>query len=175
MLATLVSASIAVGLFGAAATAEKAEVHPAPAPHAAFDKLKALLGDWQAPMPEGKTATVSYRLASNGTVIVETMNGGTKDEMISVYHRDKDGLQMTHFCSMGNQPRLRAAKWDGDKLAFRFVDVTNADAKKGGFIDGLTIVMKDADHVDAIWTSKDPAGKTQPWAFNLTRVKASGM
>ena len=51
-----------------------------------FDKLKQLIGDWEGTMkkPTGETidVTLSYKLVSNGSVIVETsVEDGT--EMIS--------------------------------------------------------------------------------------------
>ena len=117
------------------------------------------------------TSTVSYKLASNGTVLVETISGGTDYEMITVYHPDKDGVMLTHYCAAGNQPRMRAKKLADDKLAFDFVDVSGADAKKGGFMRSLAVTFKDADHYTAVWTNDDGGGKTSPFAFELSRVK----
>ena len=31
-------------------------------------------------------------------------------EMITMYHPDGDGLALTHYCMLGNQPRMKASK-----------------------------------------------------------------
>ena len=65
-----------------------------------FDKLKKLVGDWEGKMKKstGETidVTLSYKLVSNGSVIVETsVENGT--EMISTY-KDRFGkLTATHY------------------------------------------------------------------------------
>ena len=138
--------------------------------NAAFDRMKTLVGDWTATTPMG-TSTVSYKLASNGTVLVETISGGTDYEMITIYHPEKDGVMLTHYCAAGNQPRMRAKKLAGDKLAFDFVDVSGADAKKGGFMRSLAVTFKDTDHYTAVWTNDDGGGKTSPFTFELSRAK----
>ena len=44
---------------------------------------------------------------------------GTPMEMLTVYHMQGKDLVATHYCVLGNQPRLKAAKRvDDDTLAF---------------------------------------------------------
>jgi hypothetical protein len=111
---------------------------------AVFEQLKAMAGAWEGTGGEGKEAfpaTVSYRLASGGTVVEETLGAGTPYEMVSMYHLDGNELVMTHFCSSGNQPRLRldrAASRPGE-LRFTFVGGTNMDPAKDSHIHGLTM------------------------------------
>ena len=178
MLTTILSLVMLAGTPAAAAPAANASAdakmehhdHGPAKSNAAFDKMKTLVGDWTATTPMG-TSTINYKMASNGTVLVETISGGTDNEMITVYHPEADGVMLTHYCAAGNQPRMRAKKLDGDKLAFDFVDVTGADAKKGGFMRSLTVSFKDADHVTTVWTNDDGGGKTSPFQFELTRAK----
>ena len=83
-----------------------------------FERLKALAGRWESemPMPGGggsegnkgamnKVAT-EYRVAANGSVIVERNFPDTPKEMISVYHDRGGKLWMTHYCALGNQPQM---------------------------------------------------------------------
>ena len=178
MLNTILSLALLAGAPATSAPAANAKTdakmehheHGPAKTNAAFDKMKTLVGDWTATTPMG-TSTVNYKLASNGTVLVETISGGTDYEMITVYHPDKDGVMLTHYCAAGNQPRMRAKKFDGDKLAFDFVDVTQADAKKGGFMRSLAVTFKDADHYTAVWTNDDGGGRTSPFTFELSRAK----
>ena len=71
-----------------------------------FEKLKTLVGTWESPMEGGKSFTVTYRLVSNGTVLMEESG---MEEMVTMYHPDGDSVMLTHYCAGNNQPRMRAA------------------------------------------------------------------
>jgi hypothetical protein len=103
-------------------TASVAQAEPA-----AFAKLKALVGNWEAEVSPGKKVKVSYRLVANDTVLVQTWATTTSKETMTMFHPDGDGVILTHYCFQGNQPRLRFdAKASTDKrLVFTFADVTN--------------------------------------------------
>jgi len=74
-----------------------------------FDELKKLEGQWSSDSKE-HAADVTYKLSSGGSVLMETMAMANHAEMITMYHPDGDGLALTHYCMLGNQPRMRAAK-----------------------------------------------------------------
>jgi hypothetical protein len=139
-----------------------------PTPSPAFDKLKALVGEWKT---DGEQpTTVTYKLASNESALIETMMPGTPHEMITVYHRDNDKVAMTHYCAGGNQPHMAAKKLDGEKLKFDLVRVGNIpNPKTAEFMSGLTITFKDGDHVTQEWLFKKGT-KTEPKKFELTRA-----
>jgi len=46
---------------------------------------------------------VTYRVASAGSVVQETLFPGTPHEMISMYHLVDGELVLTHYCAMANQ------------------------------------------------------------------------
>ena len=75
-----------------------------------FAKLKKLAGDWTHKDDKtGKeTVTLRYRVISGGTAVEEEMLPGSPYSMTSIYTLDNGNLVMTHFCSMGNQPHLKA-------------------------------------------------------------------
>jgi hypothetical protein len=75
-----------------------------------FAKLKKLAGDWTHKDDKtGKeTVTLRYRVISGGTAVEEEMLPGSPYSMTSIYTLDNGSLVMTHFCSMGNQPHLKA-------------------------------------------------------------------
>jgi hypothetical protein len=80
---------------------------------AAFERLKTLAGTWQGQAghgPADQAATVTYRVASGGSVVEETLFPGTPHEMISMYHLVDGQLVMTHYCAMANQPRMRSTR-----------------------------------------------------------------
>ena len=93
---------------------------------AAFTQLQTLVGEWEGKTEAGRVLKVSYRLTANGTVLVETWTLGPQRESLTLYHMDNESLIATHYCLIGNQPRLRLK--DGGKpslLTFEFVSATN--------------------------------------------------
>ena len=132
----------------------------------AFAKLKSLVGTWSFTDEAGKTATMSYELQAKGTVLIENSGG-----MITVFHLDGESLLLTHYCMVGNQPRLRATRFtDADSLRFDFLDVTNHKPDLG-VISGLTFKWVDVDHVNASWDYLTAKGVLGTAKFELTRVK----
>jgi hypothetical protein len=93
---------------------------------AAFTQLQTLVGEWEGKTEAGRVLKVSYRLTAAGTVLVETWTLGPQRESLTLYHMDNESLLATHYCPVGNQPRLRLK--DGGKpslLTFEFVSATN--------------------------------------------------
>ena len=139
-----------------------------------FDKLKSLVGTWQGKDEEGKPVTITYKMVSAGTSLMETLDmGENKEAMITMYHADGDKLMMTHYCSMGNQPRMRAAglSKDGQKLAFKFFDVTNVASPKDSHMRGLVFTFKDADHFSQEWMMRMEGKTDHPSVFEFERAK----
>ena len=94
----------------AAQQASPAAAAQASDPRATFERLKSLAGTWEGQAGDEKStppATVVYRVASGGTVVQETLFPGTPHEMISMYHMADGNLVMTHYCAVGNQPRMK--------------------------------------------------------------------
>lgn len=138
----------------------------------AFDKLKELVGDWQGKSTDGAERKVTYRLASGGSTVIETLTPAGEPEMVSVYHRDGDSLLLAHYCSVGNQPRMRAEVPAGEvkTLDFKFVDATNLKQPTEGHIHHVTIRFQDKDHVSVSWTWRQ-SGKDDVQTVNLERKK----
>lgn len=133
-----------------------------------FDRMKTLVGQWESTGPEGK-ARIAFQLISNGTALMETTGAGSEN-MVTIYHPDGDGVLMTHYCSAGNQPRMRAQKSGGDSITFQFVDVSNLKGSKDGYMRRVVIRFQDADHVIEEWTWKE-TGQERTSVFHLQRVK----
>jgi len=141
--------------------------------NAAWEKMKSLVGDWQGTMAEGDQrvpVSVSYRLVSKGTSLMETMTAPEETDMVTMYVPDGDKIVMTHYCSEGNQPRMRAAAPGGDvkKLDFRFVDATNLSSPDAMHMRNLVVTFQDANHFKQEWTHHAP-GKDQTGVFEYTR------
>ena len=63
---------------------------------------------------------ISYKVVSGGSALMETIREPNGTEMVTGFHPDGDRLLMTHYCSLGNQPRMRADGLSdgGKKVAF---------------------------------------------------------
>jgi len=124
-------------------------------PRAAFEQLKALAGQWQGHVstPDGPAATVVYELTGNGSAVMEKLFPGTPHEMLSVYFMDGKDLVLTHYCAMGNQPRMKLVKASANPttLTFDFVGGTNMDAAKDTHIHSGVVRILAPDRMEADW------------------------
>jgi hypothetical protein len=157
-------------LFAVAVPLRQVQADNATAPD--FGPLASLVGDWQGKDPEGKPMAVSYHWTGGGTSLVETMTKAQKPLMMTMYHADKGGLMLTHYCKLGNQPRMRADMpgSDAKTLAFNFIDVTNLANPTDPHMHNVSFNFQDQDHFTQEWMlSKD--GKELPHRFEFTRVK----
>ena len=139
-----------------------------------FDKLKLLVGTWKGKTEDGKDVTVSYKVVSAGTSIMETLDmAENKEAMVTMYHADGNKLMMTHYCSMGNQPRMRTAglSKDGNTLAFSFVDISNTSSKDDSYMKKLVFTFKDDDHFSQEWTMHMKGNQSHPSTFQFERAK----
>ena len=137
-----------------------------------FGPLASLVGEWHGKDPDGKPMTASYQWTGGGTSLVETMMKADKPVMTTMYHADKGGLMLTHYCKLGNQPRMRADKPNGNAkmLGFNFVDITNLANPTDPHMHKVSFTFQDQDHFTQEWMlSKD--GKELPHRFEFTRVK----
>ncbi len=147
------------------ATLASAQEHHAAKPHALFDRLRPLVGTWEATVGGQKVRT-SYAMAAAGSAMIENLMPETEG-MIDMIHPDGDGLMMTHYCAGANQPRYRATKFEGNSIDFRFHDGTNLGTS---YMAGVKLTLVDADHLDQEWTNRT-AGKDTVAVFAFTRVK----
>lgn len=89
-----------------------------------FESLKLLVGKWRH---ESKNEVIDYSLISRDSALVE--NWSWPDRGVSgmtVYHMDGDKLMATHYCPVGNQPRLIFdSTTDDGKHVFNFDSATN--------------------------------------------------
>lgn len=138
---------------------------------AAFARLKALAGDWQADSLKGP-AHVRYELIAGGSVLLEHISMPGHDEMLTAYHLDGDKLVLTHYCMAGNQPHMVAQRFDSDagQIDFAFAGGTNLSAGPG-HMQSTRFHLISADRFDAAWNflQNDKTSFTED--FHYTRVK----
>ena len=157
--------------FGMALALAMLAVAPAPgagATPAEWKRMKSLVGAWKG-TAEGKPVAVTYALVSNGSALMETLDGDHDTTMITMYAPDGASLLATHYCAAGNQPRMRATgSPDGRSLAFEFVDVSGQGTE---VMRRLVVTFVDPDHFRQTWTSRAADGKEHSSVFEYTRVK----
>jgi hypothetical protein len=143
-----------------------------PQAEAAFAQLRTLVGTWDmaSTTPGGRSYKdkVVYRMASGGSVLFEEI--GPSASMLTTYHLDKGSLVLTHYCTVGNQPRmrLRSVADAGRTLAFEIYDITNLASPEAYHSTNLIVSFVDQNRVQLAYTGKS-AGKEQKAVFDLTR------
>lgn len=140
----------------------------APDAQQSFDQLKALAGNWEAKVGDNMV-DVSFKVLGNGSSLMSEITTHGED-MISMFHMDKDRLLLTHYCAAGNQPRMVATSSpDGKTLSFDFIDGTNILPTQIGHMQRLVLTMTDADHHSERWILKTADGKEMVENFELHR------
>lgn len=137
---------------------------------AGLDQLKTLVGDWEGKGMDGGIATVSYRLTSGGSALVETMRPASGEEMVTIYHADGNSIVLTHYCMLNNQPRMRATNAAEKEIQFKLADVSNLPDRAAPHMSQLTMVFEDADHITQNWTMSS-GGKDEVHSFHFARKK----
>jgi hypothetical protein len=124
---------------------------PARPSNAGLEKMKKLAGTWVAASENGTPTdqVISIiKVTSGGSAVHETHFPGQPMEMMSVYTADGPDVLLTHYCVLGNQPRLKTeGKAPANQLAFHFVGGDNLDPKKDKHMHEITITIVDNDHI----------------------------
>jgi hypothetical protein len=139
-----------------------------------FDQLKSLTGSCEGKASEGNTVQVFFRETAGGSALMSEIHGHGSDNMISMVHLDgPNRLFLTHYCSIGNQPRMTAsASPDGITITFDFLDVTNLSAPDAGHMQHVVFTIVDANHHTELWTFNDH-GKEIKELFDLHRSEVA--
>ncbi len=102
--------------------------------------------------------------------MIDTFAPGQPYEMFSVYHMNGDELLMTHYCAMGNQPKMKAdEQTDDKKLSFSCDGVSNVKSHDDPHMHGLTVTFEDDDHFVAAWDLFGGGKVTQTHTFSFQR------
>jgi hypothetical protein len=103
---------------------------------------------------------------------METLFPGSPHEMRSVYFLDGGELVLTHYCAMGNQPRMKLSPASTDRtLVFDFAGGTNVDPAKDVHVHSGKIQLAGPDALEAEWTVWGGGKQTGANRFVLARKK----
>lgn len=157
MVRRFLMAMVLVGAASFSAADDKQATLPVAASNAGFEKMKTLVGTWVKADDKGQPSeeVVSViKLTAGGSAIQETLFPGQPMEMISMYTADGNDLVMTHYCVIGNQPRMRAvAATVGDELKFEFDGGANLNPQKDKHMHSATLKFLDDDRIELAGTA----------------------
>src|SRR5262245_4422836 len=113
---------------------EKKSKASKPAAQPSLEGMKKVEGTWvmadEDGQATGEEASV-VRVRAAGSAFHETLFPGQPHEMVSIYHRDGADLVMTHYCALGNQPRMKAdPSSPPNQIRFLFAGGSNLDPAK---------------------------------------------
>jgi hypothetical protein len=128
-----------------------------PKASATLERIKKLEGTWTIPASENMPAmNITFKPTAGGTAVIETMFAGTPKEMINMYTADGDRIVLTHYCALGQQPRMTQSATDDKSIKFECAP----DAAGSG-----NIKSRDDGHMDAVALSVDGDKLTEDWTF----------
>lgn len=140
-----------------------------------FEQMKKLVGNWEGSgmlNEEGSPAIISYKLTAADSVIMETLFGGTPGEMITMYHLDGEDLMLTHYCSVRNQPRMKAKHSANTNIIdFAFIDGTNMNSKVDPHMHNVKFNFLEDNRVETTWTMYSEGSEQNQMKFHMHRVK----
>lgn len=141
---------------------------------ALLDRVKSLAGEWESKDEQGNwNVTNIYTVSSNGSAVREVMFPGTSHEMTNMYTMDGPSLVVTHYCAMGNQPKMRCTAATANTIPFEFDTVSNLRSSDEMYMGSLTLVFVDNNTLQQQWKSykQDVVQKDHCPTFELRRKK----
>jgi hypothetical protein len=139
-----------------------------------LETMKKLVGTWQGTAkmgPQTIPVTIVYESTAGGTALIEKLFPGTPHEMTSVYTAEGDKVVMTHYCALGNHPKMALKKADPKSLAFEMAGTDGLASAKEPHMHAMSLSWVDADHIRETWTSFENGVKKEDKAFDLARKK----
>lgn len=140
----------------------------------AFERLKAMEGEWidlTGVFGTKGAVVATYKVTGGGNTVIETFPVNTPHEMTTLYHRDGSHLVLTHYCSGGTQPRMRAKEITGNVLEFAFDGGTNIDAAKTSHMHNVRWEFVSKDEIKADWQNWSSGKPDHVGAMHIARKK----
>jgi hypothetical protein len=170
LLAALIAASAA--LQAADSKSNPSSSNPSSSADSAFARLKTLVGEWEGTTSSGKVH-LSYELVSGGTALLERESSENMPSMVTLYYVDGGRLLLTHYCMIGNQPRMQAKALNPDtgEMDFQFLDATNLASPAAGHMHNAKIRIVDNNHLSSEWQFYENGKPKMSESAQYTRVQ----
>lgn len=119
---------------------------------------------------EEEQLSLIYRTVSGGTAVEERIFANSPKEMVTIYHgTGNDGILMTHYCMLGNQPRLQLGNTNGKTFDFQFVDGVSIEREKTGHMGGMKMTILDENTFQQEWAYYEDGEVKNISKFTFTR------
>ena len=139
---------------------------------ALFERLKALEGEWVAMGEDGKPTdevVLIYHVVAGGHAVMSTEFPGSDHEMITVYHPEGNGLEMTHYCALGNRPNMVARSFKGEDAVFECKKGSDLDQAKAKHMHHGTLQLSGPDEMRSAWVLHDGGEAVYTAEFHVVR------
>lgn len=123
-------------------------------PTQAFDLLLSFEGDWidvDGGLGMQDEVAVSYRVTANRSTMIESIFVGQPYEMVTVFHRDQDQIALTHYCSLGNQPRMHSVALAPQQLEFSHSGGSGFDPAQDRYMHSRIMGATSANELYGEW------------------------
>ena len=118
--------------------------------NAALEKLKKLAGTWVSVDKDGKAT----------------------DQVVSVYTVDGPDLIMTHYCVLGNQPRMKAdPNSPSNQIVWRFAGGSNLNVAKDKHMHEATLTIVSDDRIEVQGTGWENGAPAKEMCCGLKLVR----
>jgi hypothetical protein len=89
--------------------------------------------------------------------------------MVTVYYAEGSDLVLTHYCSAGNQPRMRARSPSGNVLSFEFDGGSSIDPATTTHMHSARLEFVSDNEVKAVWQNWSSGKPDHVGAFRIIR------
>jgi hypothetical protein len=136
---------------------------------AAFARLHALAGEWEAPLPNNEVMKNVFRPIAFGTALAHEEWKNGEQLTATVFYVVGSELYADHYCDMGNQLRYVAAAFE-DPQTFRFMlrEATNLDTHPMHF-RSTTWQLAGADRLVQDWEFVKPGKDSKTVRMDFAR------
>ncbi|HWY86697.1 MAG TPA: hypothetical protein VNX28_08230 [Gemmataceae bacterium] len=140
-----------------------------------LETMKKLAGTWLAADNDGNPTDQVMsviKVTAGGSVVHETLFPGQPQEMVSIYTADGPDLVMTHYCVLGNQPRMKAdPKSPANQIRFQFAGGSNLDPKKDKHMHAATLTIVDDGHIEIAGVGWEGGAPTKDMCCGMKLVR----
>jgi hypothetical protein len=155
---------------------DRPEIKLPPAPtNAGLETMKKLAGTWLVAGKDGKaTDEVAsiIKVTAGGSVVHETIFPGQPHEMVSIYTANGPDLIMTHYCVLGNQPRMKAdSKSPKNQIVFQFDGGGNLDPKKDKHMHEAILTIVDDNRIEMAGTGWEKGAPAKEMCCGLKLIR----
>jgi hypothetical protein len=141
---------------------------------AAFARMRSLVGEWHAPLPNDATMIDIFRPIAFGTALLHEEWKNGEQLTATVFYVVGSELRADHYCDMGNQLRYVDESKDPQTLRFVLRDASNLDTHPHHF-HSTTWRYVDAGHHVQDWEALTPGKPSKTIRMDFKRVAAANI